>query len=129
MIPIGLPWQQHLPKQKKLPPSNRSALIILDAEISEQPIDDIIQQMLQMHPLARFLIIRPESAPEWIPDIPNPFSVIQRPFFISNVLEQADTLLLMDSVEREPPYFRRNVAKLNKILLPGCKTGNWQELS
>jgi REP element-mobilizing transposase RayT len=75
-------------------------LLIFDADFCDQLIDPLIHRILIQHPRIRCIFLSPENNPEWMPDFPNAHFVLPQPYFISTIVELAETLLVPDS-ERE----------------------------
>ncbi len=78
-------------------------LMIFDADFCDQLIDPLIQRILIQHPRIRCIFLSPENNPEWMPDFPNEHFVLPQPYFISTIVELAETLLVPDS-EREKAF-------------------------
>ncbi len=72
-------------------------LMIFDADFCDQLIDPLIQRVLRQHPHIRCIFLSPENDPEWMPDFPNAHYVLPQPYFISTIVELAETLLAPDS--------------------------------
>jgi len=68
-------------------------LLILDGDLSTQPLDTILREVLVYKHALQVIVILPEKAPDWQSDISNPVAVLRQPCFISDVLEKVEMLM------------------------------------
>ena len=68
-------------------------LVILDVDLCSTDPDAVLRHVLEHKPAMKFIVVLPENAPDWQPDISNPIAVLHQPCFISDVVEKVELLM------------------------------------